>query len=149
MIAFIYSNSHTCEMSYLRKNVAHLMAAGGHNPNSLADASHAKQPNIFRILEGQSEEPRDSTLKPLADYWMVTIQDLKYKDLTGAIEARLPLFAADIQARSEPSAEPPLDEFVKLMTLYRDATEEGRESIMMAATTAPKRKSVLAAKDKT
>lgn len=59
------------------------MTQAGHNRHSLAEASGAKQPNIFRILEGESEEPRSKTIQPLADYFGVTVEELKYKDLTG------------------------------------------------------------------
>jgi phage repressor protein C with HTH and peptisase S24 domain len=68
-------------MNMLRKNIIHLM--GDMNPSELARASGAKQPNIFRIIEGGIEEPRDKTLEPLAQYWGITVFDLKYKDLTG------------------------------------------------------------------
>lgn len=53
------------------------------NPNSLAAKSGARQPNIFRIIEGVSADPRTSTIQPLAAYWGVSVADLKFKDLTG------------------------------------------------------------------
>lgn len=69
-------------MNHLRKNVRHLMESGGHTPSTLAAASGAKQPNIFRIVEGQIDEPRVNTIQPLADYWGIPVVDLIYKDLT-------------------------------------------------------------------
>jgi phage repressor protein C with HTH and peptisase S24 domain len=71
-------------MNMLQKNIIYLMESAGHNTNSLAEASGAIQSNIFRIVEGQSIEPRYKTLKPLADYWGVTVDDLRTKDLTGS-----------------------------------------------------------------
>lgn len=66
----------------LRQNVQWLMDRAGHSPYSLADASGANQPTIFRILSGESEEPRTKTLQPIADYFGVSVSDLRYKDMT-------------------------------------------------------------------
>lgn len=68
-------------MNQLQKNVIYLM--GNMTPSELAHQSGAAQPNIFRIIEGGVSEPRDNTVKPLASFWGVSVNDLKYKDLTG------------------------------------------------------------------
>lgn len=67
-------------MTQLKANVIYLM--GTMSPSELAQKSGAQQPNIFRIVQGEVLEPRDSTIQPLANYWGVSISDLKYKDLT-------------------------------------------------------------------
>lgn len=67
-------------MTQLKANVIYLM--GTMSPSELAQKSGAQQPNIFRIVQGEVLEPRDSTIQPLANYWGVSINDLKYKDLT-------------------------------------------------------------------
>lgn len=67
-------------MTQLKANVIYLM--GTMSPSELAQNSGAQQPNIFRIVQGEVLEPRDSTIQPLANYWGVSINDLKYKDLT-------------------------------------------------------------------
>ena len=64
----------------LRDNLKFLMDQGGYNPHSLAASTGVKQPTIFRILEGESKTPRDSTVKPLADFFGVTIEQLRYGD---------------------------------------------------------------------
>ena len=51
-------------------------------PTELAQKSGAQQPNIFRIIQGEVSEPRDNTIQPLADYWGVSVHDLRYNDLT-------------------------------------------------------------------
>lgn len=58
------------------------MARAHMNPHSLAKETGVKQPTIFRILEGESLTPRDKTLRPLADFFGVSVQDLRYADLT-------------------------------------------------------------------
>jgi phage repressor protein C with HTH and peptisase S24 domain len=89
-------------MNQLQKNVLFLMERGGDNPNSLAAKAKAKQPNIFRILEGESSDPRTSTLQPLADYWGVSVADLKYNDLTDK-QVELASYSQSVskQARSD------------------------------------------------
>lgn len=91
MIAAIYSRLHNLSMDQLRKNLRFLMESAGHNPNSLAEASGASQPNIFRILEGESGEPRRKTIEPLANYFGVIVEDLKYKDLTQPHQVQQPV----------------------------------------------------------
>lgn len=76
-------------MNLLRENVLYLMRRGEDNPNSLAEKSGARQPNIFRILEGEVEEPRLNTIQPLANYWGVSVEDLKYKNLSKKNEVEL------------------------------------------------------------
>lgn len=65
----------------IRENLQLLMDMAGHNPHSLAKETGVKQPTIFRILEGESVTPRDDTVRPLADYFGISMEDLRYADL--------------------------------------------------------------------
>jgi phage repressor protein C with HTH and peptisase S24 domain len=85
MIARAYAFLHTGYMNQLQRNLIHLMKLSNHNPNSLAEATGAKQPSIFRILEGESADPRTSTLKPIAAFYGVSVSDLREKDLVKEI----------------------------------------------------------------
>ncbi len=57
------------------------MEKAGENPYSLDRATGVPQPTIHRIVEGESKSPRDKSLRPLAEYFGVTLQDLRYEDL--------------------------------------------------------------------
>ena len=65
----------------IKENLQLLMEMAGHNPHSLARETGVKQPTIFRILEGESTTPRDGTIRPLAEYFGISIEDLRYADL--------------------------------------------------------------------
>lgn len=71
----------------LRANLAYLMERADLNPNSLAVAAKVKQPTVFRILRGESSEPRDSTLRPLAEFFNVPVVALKSVDIKTALES--------------------------------------------------------------
>ena len=45
--------------------------------NELADLVGIPQPTISRIKNGNSRDPRDTTLRPLADYFGLTISQLR------------------------------------------------------------------------
>jgi phage repressor protein C with HTH and peptisase S24 domain len=57
-----------------------LMETRGVGQNELADITKVPQPTIFRILKGESKDPRSGTLRPLADYFAVTIAQLRGDD---------------------------------------------------------------------
>lgn len=73
----------------LINNLNFLMKRAGLNPTSLAKALHGKVPQatIFRILSGESESPQEKTLKPIADYFGVTIGNLRYDDLESLLDS--------------------------------------------------------------
>ncbi len=48
------------------------MDAAGENPNSLATKAHVTQATIWRILNGESVEPRESTVTKLARFFGVS-----------------------------------------------------------------------------
>lgn len=75
--------SMTDNPNFLASNLQWLMDRRGLSGNSLADALNNRppQPTIHRILTGESQTPRDPTLRPIADYFGVSINDLRYIDL--------------------------------------------------------------------
>ena len=60
----------------LRETLETLMAARGENPHSLSLKSGVPQPTIFRILKGDSKDPRRSNVDRLARALGVTAEKL-------------------------------------------------------------------------
>ncbi|MDS4030393.1 MAG: helix-turn-helix transcriptional regulator [Candidatus Contendobacter sp.] len=54
-----------------------LMAREGLTDNELAARTGVPQPTISRIKSGESRDPRDSTLRQLADYFRLTVSQLR------------------------------------------------------------------------
>lgn len=54
-----------------------LMARERLSDNDLAARTGVPQPTISRIKSGESRDPRDSTLRPLADYFRVSLSQLR------------------------------------------------------------------------
>ena len=66
----------------LAKNLKYLLAQRGLNANSLQDADpNISQPTTQRILTGATASPRDLVVKRYADFFNVSISDIKYVDL--------------------------------------------------------------------
>jgi transcriptional regulator with XRE-family HTH domain len=65
---------------FVRKNLQWLMGEKI-SPYALASATKVPQPTIFRILTGESSDPRTSTLEPLATYFGIAVADLRDRDL--------------------------------------------------------------------
>lgn len=53
------------------------MNARGVTGYALSESTKVPQPTIHRILVGQSADPKTATLKPLADYFGVTLEQLR------------------------------------------------------------------------
>lgn len=64
---------------FVRKNLQWLMGEKI-SPYALAAATGVPQPTIFRILTGESDDPRTKTLQPLAAYFGLTVADLRDRD---------------------------------------------------------------------
>jgi len=72
-------------MSQLTDNINYLMQKRGiENPTQLAAAVQMTQPTIYRILTGESADPRTATLQPIADYFGITVEGLRSLDLEGS-----------------------------------------------------------------
>jgi SOS-response transcriptional repressor LexA len=63
-------------------NLRWLLRQARISQNALAKAAGVKQPTIHRILTGKNITPRDATLHLLAKHFGVTVEALRYKDLS-------------------------------------------------------------------
>lgn len=96
------------------------------------------QPTIHRILTGESTEPRLSTLKPLADYFGVSVSELRGE---GVLEMDAPYY---YPAAKEAGAGYSRDEEI-LIEKYRNLSPEDRARLhaisdALDAKTAPMKK---------
>lgn len=76
-----YSMANTKRMG-LKENLQALLKASGENPHSLAaklrqrGAGGPSQPTLSRILDGTSKDPRRESLKPVARFFGVSVDEL-------------------------------------------------------------------------
>lgn len=63
-------------IEYLMINLRSLMRARNINEAQLARETNVPQPTLHKILSGKTIDPRTSTLKSLADYFGISIDDL-------------------------------------------------------------------------
>lgn len=91
MIARMYALTHICRMSnpatLIAKNLEWLITQKRTNPYELQRATGVPQPTIHRILTGESSDPRTKTLQPLADYFQVTVAEMRDRDLSAPADA--------------------------------------------------------------
>lgn len=64
-------------MNNLATNLRSLIDSQGISENELAERTGVPQPTINRILRGESRDPRDKTVLPLADYFGVSLEEMK------------------------------------------------------------------------
>lgn len=64
-------------MMEIARILTELMARERLSDNDLAARTGVPQPTISRIKSGESRDPRDSTLRPLADYFRISISQLR------------------------------------------------------------------------
>lgn len=64
-------------MSTVAEILTMLMVRAGLSDNELADRTGIPQPTISRIKNGNSRDPRDSTLRPLAEYFRLSVSQLR------------------------------------------------------------------------
>jgi len=57
--------------------LSYLMKKQGLSENKLARDSGVPQPSIHRILTGDVQDPMTKTIKPLADYFKITVAQLR------------------------------------------------------------------------
>ena len=68
-------------MNNVNRNLRHLIDQARMNPSVLAHRTGVPQPTIFRILSGESADPRTSTLSPIAEYFNVSVEMLRSGNL--------------------------------------------------------------------
>lgn len=71
-----YLIAHSSGHMGLKENLKALMDKHGENPHSLATKSKVTQPTIFRILSGDSKEPRRSNVEKLAKFFGVKPEEM-------------------------------------------------------------------------
>lgn len=64
-------------MNRLANNLRALMAVESLSENQLSRNTGVPQPTIHRILSGRVSDPRDGTLRPLAEYFGVAVEELR------------------------------------------------------------------------
>ena len=99
----------------IRENLQRLMDQAGENPHSLSAKTRVTQPTIYRILEGETLEPKQSTVEKLASFFCLTPDQLRGRDTAHPasvsagpdIRGHVPLISW-VQAGSWNHAEDPL-----------------------------------------
>ncbi len=64
-------------MNKVAANLRQLIRARGISENQLSRHTDVAQPTIHRILSGRTADPRDGTLRPLAAWFGVTVEQLR------------------------------------------------------------------------
>lgn len=64
-------------MNKVADNLRQLMAAESLSENQLSRDTGVPQPTIHRVLSGRVVDPRDGTLRPLAEHFGVTVEQLR------------------------------------------------------------------------
>jgi transcriptional regulator with XRE-family HTH domain len=72
---------HHADMNRLPDNLRFLLTESGISENDLAEQTGVPQPTINRILRGLSRDPRDGTLRPLAEFFGVTVEELRTSNI--------------------------------------------------------------------
>jgi transcriptional regulator with XRE-family HTH domain len=70
-------SAEVADMSTVAEILTTLMVRAGLSDNELADRTGIPQPTISRIKNGNSRDPRDSTLRPLAEYFRLSVSQLR------------------------------------------------------------------------
>ena len=107
----MYALTHICRMSnpatLVAKNLEWLITQKKTTPYELQRATGVPQPTIHRILTGESSDPRTKTLQPLADYFGVSVAELRDRDLatpegTSPIGSNATFRAAEVVDSDDP-----------------------------------------------
>lgn len=64
-------------MNKVASNLRALIARKNISENRLAMETGVPQPTIHRVISGKSSDPRDGTLRPLADFFGVTVEQMR------------------------------------------------------------------------
>lgn len=73
-------------MNFLHTNLKFLIDRVRITENALATETGVDQSQINRMIKEKIREPRDSTIRPIADRFSVSIHDLKYVDLRSKMD---------------------------------------------------------------
>lgn len=64
-------------MNKVRENLRALLDAKAISENELGRQTKVPQPTIHRILSGNTADPRDGTLRPIASFFNITVEELR------------------------------------------------------------------------
>lgn len=101
----------------------------GENPHSLANKSKVTQPTIFRILSGDSKEPRRSNVEKLAKFFGVKPEEM-YGNLPDKHQVQQ---EKAIYALEKPTAGALTAEERTILDGFRVADSKDREQILWLA----------------
>jgi hypothetical protein len=123
------------------RNVDWLITKFDTSPHAIAEELRRRgykepsQPTIHRITTGESRDPKSKTLAPLAEFFGVTVTDLREKDLqqeekgisgTGTKEEQ-PIRSVPPVAKAHNPNAIDADFLVQMISLLKQATEEDRQ----------------------
>lgn len=74
-------------MNYLIQNIEYLLYSHRLTQSTLAKLIGVSQPTLHRMLTGESKDPRYSNLQAIADYFGVSVEDLRSTDLSAKQKA--------------------------------------------------------------
>jgi SOS-response transcriptional repressor LexA len=101
MYALTHSDGMKKPSLLVKKNLEWLIELRKTNPHELQRVTGVPQPTIHRILSGESTDPRTSTLQPLADYFRVTVAELRDRDLESSVTLPL-IYALETDVETAP-----------------------------------------------
>ncbi len=89
-------------MNNVADNLRELMTRRGISENRLSTETGIPQPTIHRIASGKAKDPRDGTLRPLAQFFGVTVEQLRTSlDLPPRQDGKAPIPAYEVRAFEE------------------------------------------------
>lgn len=80
--------AHNTDVNKVSNNLRALMTARGISENRLATETGVPQPTIHRVTSGKAKDPRDGTLRPLANFFGVSVEQLRTSDAITGVENR-------------------------------------------------------------
>lgn len=80
--------AHNTDVNKVANNLRALMTARGISENRLATETGVPQPTIHRVTSGKAKDPRDGTLRPLANYFGVSVEQLRTSDAITGVETK-------------------------------------------------------------
>lgn len=91
VLCFFYTCAYIWRMvkTLLMQNIEFLRRRNGISRNALAVKAGMHQPTLQRILSGESADPRTSSLQPLADYFEVSVSDLRSKNFEAEFQKEM------------------------------------------------------------
>jgi len=121
-------------------NLRWLMKRAGVSQNALAIATGVKQPTIQAIVSGKNLAPREATLALLAKYFLVSVDDLRYKSFSeqSALPQHLRGFRIPMISAAAAGTEKPPDRWPDSITVYYEVSNQAFAMKLVDAAMEPK-----------